>query len=349
MPEFMYAATSPAEDLKGVTLERYIRSEELKHPGARGFFSRLVSQICLAAKIINAEVNKAGLVEILGLTGKKNIQGEEVQKLDEYANEVFRRALDHTGYVSALASEEMDEPYLIPGDFVDDGQYVVVYDPLDGSSNIDVNVSIGSIFSILRRRSPGNGPTTMEDFLQPGAAQLCAGYVIYGSSTMLVYTSGRGVHGFTLDPSVGEFFLSHPDIQIPPRGRIYSINEGNSAYWHDEVARYIAHLKAEDKASGRPYSGRYIGSLVADFHRNLLKGGVFLYPGDKKSKTGKLRLLYECNPMAFIVEQAGGAATDGTRRILEIQPGKLHQRVPLVIGSRDDVAEATRFLQGEAG
>ncbi|MBI3128086.1 MAG: class 1 fructose-bisphosphatase [Candidatus Tectomicrobia bacterium] len=340
--------TIPAEDLKGITLERHLRNEERKHPGARGVFTRLVSQICLAAKIVNAEVNKAGLVEILGLTGKTNVQGEEVQKLDEYANEVIRRALDHTGTVSAMASEEMEAPYLVPGSFVDDGQYVVVYDPLDGSSNIDVNVSIGSIFSILRRRSPDGGPATIDDFLQKGSEQLCAGYVIYGSSTMLVYTTGNGVNGFTLDPSVGEFFLSHPNIQIPKRGKIYSINEGNSVYWFDEVARYIRHLKSEDKASGRPYSGRYIGSLVADFHRNLLKGGVFLYPGDKKSKSGKLRLIYECNPMAFIVEQAGGASSDGAQRTLDIVPEKLHQRVPLVIGSREDVAEAERFLQGKA-
>ena len=338
----------PAEDVKGITLERHLRNEERKHPGARGVFTRLVNQICLAAKIINAEVNKAGLVEILGLTGKTNVQGEEVQKLDEYANVVIRRALDHTGTVSAMASEEMDEPYLVPGKFVDDGQYVVVYDPLDGSSNIDVNVSIGSIFSILRRRSPHDGPATLEDFLQRGSEQLCAGYIIYGSSTMLVYTTGNGVNGFTLDPSVGEFFLSHPDIKIPRRGKIYSINEGNSGYWFDEVSRYISHLKREDKASGRPYSGRYIGSMVADFHRNLLKGGIFLYPGDKKSKSGKLRLIYECNPMAFIVEQAGGASSDGARRTLDILPEELHQRVPLVIGSREDVAEAERFLQGKA-
>ena len=347
MPAPTTAATHPAEELKGATLERYLRSEELKHPSARGVFTRLVSQICLAAKIVNAEVNKAGLVQILGLTGKKNIQGEEVQKLDEYANEVIRRALDHTGSVSALASEEMEEPYIIPGEFVEDGQYVVVYDPLDGSSNIDVNVSIGSIFSILRRCSSG-GPVQVEDFLQPGTEQLCAGYVIYGSSTMLVYTTGNGVHGFTLDPSVGEFFLSHPDIKVPTRGKIYSVNEGNSAYWFDEVARYVRHLKAEDKASGRPYSGRYIGSLVADFHRNLLKGGIFLYPGDKRSPSGKLRLLYECNPMAFIVEQAGGAASDGKGRILEAQPAKPHQRTPRFIGSRDDVAEALDFLSGKA-
>ncbi len=332
---------------KGTTLERHVKDEERNYPEARGIFSSLVSQISLAAKIINAEVNKAGLVDILGLTGHTNIQGEEVQKLDEYANEVLRRALDHNGAVAALASEEMEDLYIIPSEFLDDGEYVVIYDPLDGSSNIDVNVSIGSIFSIMKRKTTVT-EAQLEDFLQPGTEQICAGYVIYGSSTMLVYTTGNGVNGFTLDSSVGEFFLSHPNIQIPARGKIYSINEGNSSKWEDPVTNYINYLKQEDKASGRPYSGRYIGSLVADFHRNLLKGGIFLYPGDKRSPSGKLRLLYECNPMAFIVEQAGGAASNGLYRILEIQPEKLHQRVPLIIGSKDDVAEAERFLSGEA-
>ena len=330
-------------NFKGMTLERHIREEERNHPGARGLFTRLVTQITLAAKIINAEVNKAGLVDILGLTGEVNVQGEEVQKLDEYANDVLRRALDHTGSVAALASEEMEEVYVVPGKYVEGGEYVVLYDPLDGSSNIDVNVSIGSIFSILRRRG-GNGPTQVDDFLQPGIEQICAGYVIYGSSTMLVYTTGNGVDGFTLDPSVGEFFLSHPDIRIPERGKIYSINEGNSSKWDESTSRYITYLKEEDAESGRPYSGRYIGSLVADFHRNLLKGGIFLYPGDKKNPSGKLRLLYECNPMSFIVEQAGGAASDGHQRIMEIQPEKLHQRVPFIVGSKRDVADATRFM-----
>jgi fructose-1,6-bisphosphatase I len=305
-----------------------------------------MGQISLAAKIINAEVNKAGLVDILGLTGHTNIQGEEVQKLDEYANEVLRRALDHNGAVAALASEEMDAPYVIPSEFLDDGEYVVVYDPLDGSSNIDVNVSIGSIFSIFKRKT-AVAEAKLEDFLQPGKEQVCAGYVIYGSSTMLVYTTGNGVNGFTLDPSVGEFFLSHPDIQIPARGKIYSINEGNSSKWEAPISNYIRYLKQEDKASNRPYSGRYIGSLVADFHRNLLKGGIFLYPGDRVSPSGKLRLLYECNPMAFIIEQAGGTASTGTHHILDIQPENLPQRVPLIIGSKDDVAEADRFLSGE--
>ena len=331
---------------KGITLERHVKNEERNFPEARGVFTTLMSQISLAAKIINAEVNKAGLVDILGLTGHTNIQGEEVQKLDEYANEVLRRALDHNGSVAALASEEMDDPYVIPSEFLDDGEYVVVYDPLDGSSNIDVNVSIGSIFSIFKRKT-AVAEAKLEDFLQPGREQVCAGYVIYGSSTMLVYTTGNGVNGFTLDPSVGEFFLSHPDIQIPTRGKIYSINEGNSSKWEKPVLNYIHYLKQEDKASNRPYSGRYIGSLVADFHRNLLKGGIFLYPGDRASPSGKLRLLYECNPMAFIIEQAGGDASDGIHRILDIQPEELHQRVPLIIGSKDDVAEAERFLSGE--
>ena len=330
---------------RGMTLERRIREEERNHPGARGLFTRLVTQITLAAKIINAEVNKAGLADILGLTGEVNVQGEEVQKLDEYANEVMRKALDHTGSVAALASEEMEEVYAIPDKYVEGGEYVVLYDPLDGSSNIDVNVSIGSIFSILRRRSRG-GAARLEDFLQPGVSQVCAGYVIYGSSTMLVYTTGNGVDGFTLDPSVGEFFLSHPDIRIPERGRIYSINEGNASRWDAATARYVARLKEEDAGAGRPYSGRYIGSLVADFHRNLLKGGVFLYPGDRKSPEGKLRLLYECSPMSFIAEQAGGAASDGRRRVMEIQPEKLHQRIPFIVGSRLDVADAVRFLSG---
>lgn len=333
----------PEENFRGMTLERHIREEERNHPGARGLFTRLVTQITLASKIINAEVNKAGLADILGLTGQVNVQGEEVQKLDEYANEVMRKALDHTGSVAALASEEMEEVYVVPGEYVEGGEYVVLYDPLDGSSNIDVNVSIGSIFSILRRKS-GNGAARLEDFLQPGVSQVCAGYVIYGSSTMLVYTTGNGVDGFTLDPSVGEFFLSHPDIQIPERGKIYSINEGNSSKWEESTARYIAHLKAEDAASGRPYSGRYIGSLVADFHRNLLKGGIFLYPGDRKNPSGKLRLLYECSPMSFIAEQAGGAASDGRQRVMEIQPEKLHQRIPFIVGSKRDVADAIRFM-----
>lgn len=336
-----------AETEKGITLERYVKEEERKFLEARGIFTTLISQISLAAKIINAEVNKAGLVDILGLAGHTNIQGEEVQKLDSYADEVLRRALDHHGSVAALASEEMNDPYIVSGDYLDDGEYVVVYDPLDGSSNIDVNVSIGSIFSILKRKTSGP-EAQISDFLQPGSEQVCAGYVIYGSSTMLVYTTGNGVNGFTLNPSVGEFFLSHPNIQIPARGKIYSINEGNASKWHAPMIRYINHLKEDDQSTGRPYSARYIGSLVADFHRNLLKGGIFLYPGDKKNPNGKLRLLYECNPMSLIVEQAGGAASNGQQRILDILPDNLHQRVPLFIGSRDDITDIEGFLSGDS-
>ncbi len=339
------AVTAEAEIEKGITLERHVKEEERKFPEARGVFTTLISQISLAAKIINAEVNKAGLVDILGLAGHTNVQGEEVQKLDDYADEVLRRALDHHGSVAALASEEMDDPYIVSGDYLDDGEYVVVYDPLDGSSNIDVNVSIGSIFSILKRKTTGP-EAQMSDFLQPGSGQVCAGYIIYGSSTMLVYTTGNGVNGFTLNPSVGEFFLSHPNIQIPSRGKIYSINEGNASKWHDPVKHYINHLKEDDKSTGRPYTARYIGSLVADFHRNLLKGGIFLYPDDKKNPNGKLRLLYECNPMSFIVEQAGGAASNGQHRILDILPDDLHQRVPFFIGSQEDVSDIERFLSG---
>ena len=345
--ETMNSQAVTAETEKGITLERYVKEEERKFLEARGIFTTLISQISLAAKIINAEVNKAGLVDILGLAGHTNIQGEEVQKLDSYADEVLRRALDHHGSVAALASEEMNDPYIVSGDYLDDGEYVVVYDPLDGSSNIDVNVSIGSIFSILKRKTSGP-EAQISDFPQPGSEQVCAGYVIYGSSTMLVYTTGNGVNGFTLNPSVGEFFLSHPNIQIPARGKIYSINEGNASKWHAPVTRYINHLKEDDKSTGRPYSARYIGSLVADFHRNLLKGGIFLYPGDKKNPNGKLRLLYECNPMSLIVEQAGGAASNGQHRILDILPDNLHQRVPLFIGSRDDITDIEGFLSGDS-
>ncbi|MBI2882044.1 MAG: class 1 fructose-bisphosphatase [Candidatus Tectomicrobia bacterium] len=329
----------------GMTLERAIVEEQAHFPEAKGVLTGLLTQIALAGKIIYSEVNKAGLADILGLTGKVNVQGEEVEKLDDFANTTIRNCLDHGGYLCAMASEEMDEAFMIPERFPA-GDYVLLYDPLDGSSNIDVNVNIGTIFSVFRKKSrsergePG-------DCLRKGAEQVAAGYVIYGSSVMLVYTTGNGVNGFTLDPRIGEFFLSHPDIKTPPHGTIYSINEGNTAYWAEETRRYISYLKEVDKGSGRPYSGRYIGSLVADFHRNLLKGGVFLYPADKRNPEGKLRLLYECNPLAFIVEQAGGAASDGKRRILDVVPQSLHQRTPLIIGSRENVALAEQFFQGK--
>ena len=328
----------------GITLERFIIEEQSTHPGARGEFSGLLAQITLAGKIISREVNKAGLAEILGLTGRKNLHGEQVQKLDMYANDIFFSSLDHSGYLCIMASEEVEEAIEIPPEYPC-GDYVLLFDPLDGSSNIDVNVTIGSIFSILKKRSQGERGT-LDDCLQKGIHQLGAGYLVYGSSTMLVYSTGYGVHGFTLDPSLGEFLLSHPNIRIPDQSGFYSTNEGNAYSWNTGTQRYIEHLKSPDPDSGRPYSSRYIGSLVADFHRNLLKGGVFLYPGDNKNPDGKLRLLYEANPLAFIVEQAGGAASTGFERILEVEPTNLHQRTPLIIGNKEDVAEYEEFVQG---
>jgi len=326
-----------------ITIERHILEQQKFFPKATGEFTNLLYDIALAAKIISREVNKAGLAEILGLAGEENIQGEQVMKLDIFANEMLIRMNDHTGRLCGMASEEVADIIPIPGRFPC-GKYVLIFDPLDGSANIDVNVSVGTIFSIYRKVS--DGPRgTLEDFLQAGYKQAAAGYVIYGSSTMMVYTSGQGVHGFTLDPSVGEFLLSHPDIQIPPRGKYYSVNEGNYHYWSEGVRRYMDYLKTPHKAAGRPYSGRYVGTLVADFHRNLLAGGIFMYPADTKSPHGKLRLLYEAAPLAFIVEQAGGRASDGRQDILHIQPESLHQRVPLFIGSREDVNEAEEFIR----
>jgi fructose-1,6-bisphosphatase I len=330
---------------KLMTLSRHIREQERLHPGATGVFSNLLDHLCLAAKLIAREVNKAGLVEILGLTGETNIQGEEVKKLDAYANEIMIRMLDHSGYLCVMASEENEDLIQIPKHHAK-GRYVLLFDPLDGSSNIDANVSIGTIFSILRKHTDGEDGQ-LSDCLQPGVHQVAAGYIIYGSSTMLVYTTGSGVHGFTLDPSVGEFILSHPDIRIPQRGKIFSVNMGNFERFDEGVKSYLRHLMSEEKSSGRPYSLRYIGSLCADFHRNLLYGGIFLYPADKKSPNGKLRLLYEANPLSWIVQQAGGRASNGTEAILEIEPKELHQRVPLFIGSAEDVLEAEEFVQGK--
>lgn len=327
---------------KLVTIERHIIEQQKSFPQATGEFSALLYDVAFAAKIISREVRRAGLVDIIGFTGAENVQGEMVRKLDEFADDVIFRAMDHTGRLCCLGSEEREDLIPIPDEFKC-GHYVLLYDPLDGSSNIDANVSIGTIFSIHRKISPGDRGD-LQDALQPGAKQVGAGYVLYGSSTILVYTAGQGVHGFTLDPTVGEFLLSHENIRIPARGKIYSVNEGNSANWEEGMRAYIAHLKENDKATGRPYSSRYIGSLVSDFHRNLLYGGIFLYPADKKNPHGKLRLLYEANPLAFLIEQAGGAASDGRRRILDIQPTALHQRTPLIIGSSEDVREAERFF-----
>ncbi len=331
---------------KIMTLSRHIRGEERKYCEATGVFSNLLEQISIAAKIISREVNKAGLVEILGLTGETNIQGEEVRKLDVYAHRTIVQMLDHSGYLCCMSSEEEEGLIPIPNHHAK-GKYVLLFDPLDGSSNIDANVSIGTIFSILRKTSPG-ADAEMGDFLQPGVRQVAAGYVIYGSSTMMVYTTGKGVYGFTLDPSLGEFLLSHSQISIPPRGKIFSANMGNYARFDRGVQNYIDHLLADPEEGADVYSLRYIGSLVADFHRNLLYGGIFMYPADSRHANGKLRLLYEANPMAMIVEQAGGAASTGTGRILEVEPDHLHGRVPLFIGSREDVADAEKFI-AEAG
>jgi len=328
---------------KLITIERHIIEQQKKFPQATGDFSAILYDMAFAAKVISRDVRKAGLVDILGFTGAENVQGEQVRKLDEFADDVIFRALDHTGRLCCMASEEREEFIPIPEQFTC-GHYALCYDPLDGSSNIDANVSIGTIFSIQRKISTGERGG-LEDLLQPGYKQVGAGYIIYGSSTIMVYTAGQGAYGFTLDPTVGEFLLSHPEIKTPKRGKIYSVNEGNTANWNAGTRRYIEHLKTPDKASGRPYSSRYVGSLVADFHRNLLYGGIFLYTADKKSPNGKLRLLYEANPLAFIAEQAGGGASNGKQRILDIMPTELHQRTPLIIGSEEDVREAETFLR----
>lgn len=316
------------------TLGEYIISRQSDFPYASGELSGLLSAIRLAAKVVNREVNKAGLAnDILGATSNENVQGEVQQKLDVYANDQFIACLMARGLCCGLASEENDDFIAFDTDLARNGKYVVLIDPLDGSSNIDVNVSIGTIFSIYRRKTDDGTLAQLEDFLQPGVEQVAAGYIIYGSSTMLVFTTGHGVNGFTLDPSLGTFFLSHPNIRIPEKGSIYSVNEGNLNDFDKGVADYISYCRSKENDMGKPYSARYIGSLVADFHRNLLKGGIYMYPGTKKDPNGKLRLLYECNPLAFIAEQAGGLATNGKQRIMELQPEKLHQRTPYFIGS----------------
>ena len=327
------------------TLGEFIVENQQDFPYATGELSHLLTSIRLAAKVVNREINKAGLVDILGAIGKDNIQGEAQQKLDVIANDTFMRALRSMGQVSGVASEEEEHFVSFDDDIHAEAKYVVLMDPLDGSSNIDVNVSVGTIFSIYRRITPVGTPVTLEDFLQPGDAQVAAGYVVYGSSTMLVYTTGNGVNGFTLDPSIGVFCLSHPNMRIPETGKIYSVNEGNYVHFPEGVKQYIKYCQEYDEASGRPYTSRYIGSLVSDFHRNLIKGGVYLYPKGTMAPKGKLRLLYECNPLAFIVEQAGGTATDGKRRIMELQPSELHERVPYFIGSPKMVDTAHAFLR----
>lgn len=334
------------EKHKVITLNEFIIRRQADFPYAKGELSSLLSHIGIAAKIVHREVNKAGLVDILGELGSVNIQGETVKKLDVFADEQFIRALKSSSECCGIASEENQHIVIFDSEEEKDGKYIVTMDPLDGSSNIDVNVSIGTIFSIYRRISPQGHEAQEEDFLQEGKLQVAAGYVIYGSSTMLVYTTGKGVNGFTLDPSIGEFCLSHPDITSPSSGKMYSINEGNYIKFPLGVKKYIKYCQEPDEPTSRPYASRYIGSLVADFHRNLLKGGIFIYPETLTHPTGKLRLLYECNPMAFIAEQAGGMATDGHgNRILDIKPESLHQRVPFFVGSRRMVEMADRFMQ----
>jgi len=331
----------------GTTVTKQIADEQRRHPSASGDFSQMLSELTVAIKVISSEVNKAGLMDILGKAGNKNVQDEEQEKLDVFANTTIVHKMDHTGFLCGMASEEEEGYIKIPDKHPQGGKYVLVFDPLDGSSNIDANVSIGTIFGIYKKVSNG-GKCAREDFLQPGKNLVAAGYTIYGSSTMFVYSTGHGVHGFTLDPSVGEFILSNPDIKTPAKGKIYSVNEGNYHYWDDKTKEMVNWFKEKDKPTGRPYTSRYIGSLVADFHRNLLYGGVFMYPIDYKDPDrpeGKLRLLYEAAPLAFIAENAGGAATDGKRNITDIVPEELHQRVPLIIGSKEDVETATSILQ----
>jgi len=331
-----------------VTIERFIMEQERLHPEATGELSNLLYDLCLAAKIISRQVRRAGLTDILGESGTINVQGEVQQKLDLFANETVRHSVEHTGRVCVVASEEDEQP--IPIQVREDrrgGKYVLLYDPLDGSTNIGVNVSIGTIFSIHRRTATKKGPGSLADCLQKGRAQIAAGYILYGSSTMLVYTTGQGVHGFTLDPTIGEFLLSHPDIRSPDVGTYYSVNESHWNKWAPGIQRVVGAFKNGDGGRVEAKNARYIGSLVADIHRNLMSGGVFLYPADTISPHGKLRLLYEAAPLAFVVEQAGGAAIDGARDILDIKPAELHQRTPLIIGSKRDVAFARSVLAAQ--
>lgn len=327
------------------TLGEFIIEKQHESPQASGELSSLLSCLCLAAKIVNREINKAGLADITGAIGNQNIQGEMQQKLDVYANEKFKAAMSARDQVCGVASEEEDEAVIFNSERGRNAKYVILMDPLDGSSNIDVNVSVGTIFSIYRRLSPLGQPAIIDDFLQPGNKQVAAGYIIYGSSTMLVYTTGNGVHGFTYDPSIGVFCLSHENINIPEEGVIYSINEGNYIRFPLGIKKYLKYCQEYVPEQNRPYTSRYIGSLVSDFHRNMLKGGLYLYPKTAAYPNGKLRLLYECNPMAFIIEQAGGKASDGVRRILDIIPSELHQRMPFFVGSTNMINTVEDFLE----
>ncbi len=338
----------------GITITEHILRQQRLNPEATGAFTTLLNELIVAAKVISREVNKAGLVDILGPTGKVNVQQERVQKLDVFSNEVIVERLKHVGQLCCMGSEEVADLIEIPNQYPK-GEYILLFDPLDGSSNIDVNVSIGTIFGIYRLKPDRkSADVLLDDVLQPGKDLVAAGYFIYGSSTVMVYTTGNGtgVHGFTLFPSIGEFLLSHENIRIPEKGKIYSVNEGNYGYWDERTLALVDYFKAKDKETGRPYTSRYVGSLVADFHRNLLKGGIFMYPADlkdPKKPTGKLRLMVEANPLAMVVQEAGGYASDGHGPILEIEPQALHQRTPLYIGSRTEVLFAESVISGKAG
>jgi fructose-1,6-bisphosphatase I len=328
---------------RNTTLGEFIIENQKDFQYSSGELSRIFNSIRLAAKVVSYKVNKAGLVDIIGAVGEKNIQGEDQQKLDVYANEIFIQTLINREIVCGIASEENDEFITVKGsDNSNNNKYVVLMDPLDGSSNIDVNVSVGTIFSVYRRITPVGTPVTLEDFLQPGINQVAAGYVIYGTSTMLVYTTGHGVNGFTLNPAIGTFYLSHPKMKFPVDGSIYSVNEGNYVHFPQGVKDYIKYCQLEE--DDRPYSSRYIGSLASDIHRNMIKGGIYFYPTSSKAPKGKLRLLYECNPMAFIAEQAGGKASDGFSRIMEITPTELHERAPFFCGSYNMVEKVEEFM-----
>ena len=331
------------------TLVEFISDHQSQYPGATGEFTRLLNDINIAAKIVNRDIRIAGLADINGYFGSTNIQGEEQKKLDVIANNHFINALKHGGMCAAIASEENEDLIIFGNPYSQKGKYVVAMDPVDGSSNIEVNIPIGTIFSIYRRITPEGTCATADDLLQPGRRMVAAGYVIYGSSTLMVYTTGNGVNGFTYDPSVGLFILSHPDMKIPEDGTIYSINEANYIYFPEGVKEYIKYCQVDDKATKRPYSTRYVGSLVADFHRNLLRGGIFIYPGTTKNPSGKLRLLYECAPIAFIMEQAGGKASDGFMPILDIEPYDIHQRSPFFTGSRNMVEKAEDYMRMYSG
>lgn len=328
-----------------ITLGEFIVGNQKDFPYAKGELTALLSSIKLAGKVVNQKINKAGLSQILGKVGTENIQGETQAKLDVMANDVFISTLKNRGEICGLASEELEDYIAFEDDIHKEAKYVVLIDPLDGSSNIDVDITVGTIFSIYHRISPEGTKVTQEDFLQPGKNQVAAGYLIYGTSTILVYTTGNGVNGFTFDPGIGSFFLSHPNIKFPKEGSIYSVNEGNYIHFPKGIKKFIKWMQELNPAENRPYTARYTGSLVADFHRNMLMGGVYLYPQGSTAPKGKLRLLYECNPMAFITEQAGGKASDGTTRILDIQPNELHERVPFFCGNKALVEKAEKLME----